>query len=63
MYSNDLNNAYMYETQRRMDEMTEAANCRLAAECDEAGRKTSGFSKHLPSLLAALVVFFVKRWA
>jgi hypothetical protein len=63
MYSNDLNNAYTYETQRRLDEIAEAANCRLAAECAGEGGKTSNFSKHLPSLLAALVMFFAKRWA
>ena len=63
MYSQDLNNAYAYETQRRMDEIAEANNCRLASECIEPSTNKAGFVKHLPSLLAALVLFFVKRWA
>lgn len=57
-----LDTAYLHEAERRMDEMADAANYRLAAECTEADGKISGFFKHLPSLLAALVMFFVKRW-
>ena len=61
MYSNDLNNAYLYETERRMDEMAEATNYRLCKECNGNSKKKSGFSMYIPSLLLALLAFFVKR--
>ena len=59
----DLTTAYLHETERRMDERADAANYHLAKECAKANAQTPDFSKYLPNLLAALVLFFVKRWS
>jgi hypothetical protein len=61
MYTCDLNNAYTYESERRRDEMANAANCRLASNCDGAKKKMPGFSAYIPGLLLALMAFFIKR--
>ena len=62
MYTNDLHNAYMYETEHYKDLIRTAAQSRLASECnkDGKGRKASSIKRKLlviTALLAALVWF------
>ena len=47
MYSNDLNNSYSYECERRKDEMREAAQSQLL-------RELRGNRKSSPRLVSAL---------
>jgi len=60
MYSNNLNNAYAYEYERRKDEMREAAQSKLAREFFENGKSSSQLVARL-SVLALLVAAFLNR--
>ena len=61
MYTNDFI-AYVSETYRRMDEAKEAEHYRLEMEC-EGPKKKVDVSNYVSGLLAALILFFVKRWS
>jgi hypothetical protein len=61
MYPNDFV-AYVSETYRRMDEAKEADHYRLVMECEECREKTN-FSTYVSGLLAALTLFFIKRFS
>jgi hypothetical protein len=60
MYSNDLNNAYAYECERRKDEMHEAAQSNLVREPRGDGKNSSLLVAKL-SFLALLVMAFLHR--
>ena len=61
MYSNDLNNAYAYECERRKDEMREAAQSNLLRELRGKGKKSSSRLVAGLSALALLVAAFLNR--
>ena len=46
MYSNDLNNAYAYECERRKDEMREAAQSNLLRELRGNRKSSPGWWPH-----------------
>ena len=60
MFSNDLNNAYTYECERRKDEMREAAQSNLAREVGGDGKNSSLLVAKL-RVLALLVIAFLHR--
>lgn len=60
MYTNDLNNAYIYETQRRRDEMADAVNCHLISQCSGIDKKKFDLFAYVPSLVLAFLTFFIK---
>ena len=60
MYSNDLDNAYAYECERRKDEMRAAAQSNLVRELLGGGKNSSLLVARL-SLLALLVAAFLNR--
>jgi hypothetical protein len=60
MYSNDLDNAYAYECERRKDEMRAAAQSNLVRELLGDGKNSSLLVARL-SLLALLVAAFLNR--
>jgi hypothetical protein len=61
MYSNDLNNAYEYECERRKDEMREAAQSNLVRELRRNGKRSSSRLVAGLSALALLVAAFLNR--
>ena len=56
MYTNDLHNAYIYETERRRDMLRDAAQSRLVRECkgDAKGVHASSVKHRLLVMIAAL---------
>jgi len=56
MYTNDLHNAYTYETERRKDEMRAAAQSRLAHGCkgDVKGVNARSIKHRLLVIIAVL---------
>ena len=60
MYSNDLNSAYVYECERRKDEMRAAAQSNLVRELRGDGKNSSLLVARL-CLLALLVAAFLNR--
>ena len=60
MYSNDLNNAYAYECERRKDEMREAAESHRVRELCGNGKSSSRLTAGL-TILALLLAVFINR--
>ena len=60
MYSNDLNNAYAYECERRKDEMRDAAQSNLLREFRGKGKSSSPLMAAL-SFLALMLAVFLNR--
>ena len=61
MYSNDLNNAYEYECERRKDEMREAAQSQVLREFRRNGKSSSSRLVAGLSMLVLLVAAFLNR--
>ena len=62
MYTNDLHNAYIYETERRRDMLRDAAQSRLVRECKGDAKGVNASSEKYRLLvvigvLSALVWF------
>lgn len=58
MFNGNLENAYAYETERRKDEMREAANSQLVSQIHKK-RKSRAWSMTILVILAWLLLIFI----